>query len=67
MHKFEVLDPMRRTESFKMATKGVEIHGIPCSVVPLVVLLNVLPMMVAIYMEPDACIVLAGDRCPVYV
>jgi hypothetical protein len=62
MNEFEVLTATRGWKATKMLSECVEIDIVPCSIIPAMVSLNVVTMMVAVHVETNALIVLAGDR-----
>ena len=44
-----------------MFSKRIGVYGVPCAIIPPIVLLDIVAVMVAVDMEPDTCIVLACD------
>jgi hypothetical protein len=67
MNKFEVLSAMGGAKSFKAGSESVEVDVLPCSVVPAVALLNIVAVVVAVDVEPNAVVILArnGDTVDV--
>ncbi len=44
-----------------MFAEGIKVDGIPCPIVPSVMLLDIVAIVVAIHMESNACVILASD------
>ena len=61
MNEFEVLTAMRGTQSFEVLSKRVEVNVVPSSIIPAVVLLNIISVVIVVYVEPNTVIVLTRN------
>ena len=61
MNEFEVLTAMRGTQSFEVLSKRVEVNVVPSSIIPAVVLLNIISVVIVVSVEPNTVIILTRN------
>ena len=61
MNEFEVLTAMRGTQSFEVLSKRVEVNVVPSSIIPAIMLLNIISVVIAVDAEQDTFIVLTRN------
>jgi hypothetical protein len=61
VNEFEVLTAMRGTQSFEVLSKRVEVNVVPSSIIPAVVLLNIISVVIVVSVEPNTVIILTRN------
>ena len=61
MNEFEVLSTMRGLQSFEVLSKRVEVNVVPSSIIPAIMLLNIISVVIAVDAEQDTFIVLTRN------